>query len=181
MEKGENSSPFLFMGKGRKVKCAVTGMEGYSSEFYHAPNKKWYKDKETYLAWKRNSEARKESIEYFFTVFLGYPLGEGVVFPTYLLRRLKEYESYYGYETLLQCMKENAADILKATCNKNFLSDTQKISYICAILNQRINETKKREKSQTTYLSTAYEPAEEVLDLETKHQEKDIRRWLDDD
>ena len=81
----------------RIVKCTVTVETGTSSNFYKAPNKKWYRNEETYLNWRAESEARKKVIEWLLTEILGYSLGEGVIFPTLLVRRIKEYEKSYGY------------------------------------------------------------------------------------
>lgn len=164
----------------RIVKCTVTGEKGTSSNFYKAPNKKWYRNEETYLNWRAESEARKKVIEWFFTEILGYSLGEGVIFPTLLVRRIKEYEKSYGYQTLLKCCQESSADILRAVNRKDFSNDNSKIAYVFAIINSRINETKRKEQ-QIQFVTTPSETPEEMHDLQTQHKERDIRRWLDDD
>lgn len=172
--------PFLLCMAERIVKCVVTGEKGPSSSFYKAPNKKWYRDEKTYQNWCAESNARKKVIEWFFTEVLGYSLGEGVIFPTLLVKRIKEYEKSYGYQTLLRCCQESSAEILRAVRNKKFSNDNGKIAYVFAIINSRINETKRKEK-QAQLITRPSEVPEEVHDLQTKHKERDIRRWLDDD
>lgn len=97
-----------------------------------------------------------------------------------LTRRMKRYESY-GYETLLSCLKQYAETISRALERKQLPDDTRKINYLFAIVDSHINETKRTEtREKMTRASYLPEP-EAIRDLETQHQEKDIRRWLDDD
>lgn len=97
-----------------------------------------------------------------------------------LTRRMKCYESY-GYETLLSCLKQYAETISRALERKQLPDDTRKINYLFAIIDSHINETKRAEtREKMTRASYLPEP-EAIRDLETQHQEKDIRRWLDDD
>lgn len=165
----------------RIVKCVVTGEKGPSSSFYKAPNQKWYRNEETYLNWCAESEARKKVIDWFFTEVLGYSLGEGVIFPTLLVRRIKEYEKSYGYQTLWKCCSDSSKDILRAVGRKEFSNDNGKIAYVFAIINSRINETKRKQQRADRVNVIHYEVPEESYELETKHKERDVRRWLDDD
>lgn len=150
-----------------------------SENFYHAPNRKWYRDEETYQKWQASDNARKAAIELVFTRFLGYPLGEGVKFPTFLSRKVREYEKAYGYEVLLHCLQENAVRIEKSLQWKDFPTDNAKLSYLFAIVDSYINGTKRRAVGpapQTKHLG----PLDEIHELSVKHKERDVRKWLDD-
>jgi hypothetical protein len=161
----------------RKVQCVVTGEKGAPDDFYRAPNNKWYKSKEVYLKWKQNDDLRRQAINYFCVEFLNYQ--PGCIFPTLLARRVKEYESGYGYAVLIQCMKEQHDRIQLALSRKVFESDYHRMNYTFAIINQHINETYHHQKQSKKATAPTAVP-EEMHNLETKHTERDVRRWLDD-
>lgn len=150
-----------------------------SESFYRAPNRKWYRDEETYQKWQASDNARRAAIELVFTRFLGYPLGEGVKFPTLLSRKVQGYEKAYGYEILLQCLQENAVRIEEALQWKDLPTDNAKLSYLFAIVDSYINGTKRRASIPVSQTKRPG-PPDEIHELSVKHKERDVRKWLDD-
>ena len=166
----------------RRVKCRVTGQIGDSSCFYRAPNGYYYKSEELYLEMVQKETVRKNLIRYISLEFL--ELTEGMKIPGFLLKKIKEYETPYGYSLLLSYLKENHELISRSLARISFSNDVRKIQYLFAIVDGNINTYYKKEKERLAKIEKAKETKVDMPSIEispVKHKEKDIRGWLDDD
>lgn len=164
----------------RKVKCQITKEYGTSDSFYKAPNGKYYKSQELYETWNKEKIDRADFLDMFASEFLGYETGQ--VFPTVLCKRLKELE-FYGFDVINQTVKKCRSSIGYAITHKEFANENAKISYIFAIIKNNINDiyrqvTKKRNEPRPEYY---IDETVDIENIQTKHKEKDIRKWLEDD
>jgi len=149
---------------GRKVKCQVTKELGDSSEFYKAPNGKYYKTEEIYNHWKHESDDRKECIN-LICEYGNYKNGEYA--PTYLNKMIAEFGKRAGYDVLLETIKECDETFRWANENKEFNSEMSRLFYYKAIIGNKIVDVYKRHerlKTQEKWISAA--PTEELVDIE---------------
>lgn len=166
----------------RQCKCQITGEVGTTDTFYKADNGKYYKSKEVYDIWNKENENRKKVIEKFAVDFLDYKPGQ--VFPTVLTKKLKELE-FYGYDVINKTIEKTYNSIQYAIQHKEFINDVGKISYIFGIIKNNINEVYKQtvqqemEKKNETVCEIDNEV--DIDNIQTKHKEKNIRKWLEDD
>jgi hypothetical protein len=169
----------------RTVKCQITGESGTSDIFYKAPNGKYYKSKELYDAWEQEKSNRQDIIELIATEFLGYV--EGKVFPTFLVRKLKELE-FYGYAVIKLTIERCKNSIDYAIQTKEFKNDNAKTSYIFAIIKNNINDVYKecQQKEKTAQKQSKQTDSFETIDEEilmnigSKCRAKDIGEFLED-
>lgn len=127
---------------GRRVKCQVTGEYGNSDDFVKVGSK-YYKSQEVYDEFQRESELRRKIIHVISVDILGYESGQ--VFPTILVRRLKEL-NFYPNEVILETVQNLQDSLLWAMQNKDFRSDVNRIEYIFAAIKNHINDVYKRYK-----------------------------------
>ncbi len=164
----------------RRCKCQVTGEEGTTDIFYKAENGKYYKSKEVYEVWNKENEDRKKVIEKFAVDFLDYKPGQ--VFPTVLMKKLKELE-FYGYDVINQTIDKTYNSILYAIQHKEFKNDVGKISYIFAIIKNNINDVYRQAVQGEKKKENLYEidNSVDIDNIQTNHKEKNIKKWLEDD
>lgn len=164
----------------RRCKCQVTGEEGTTDVFYKAENGKYYKSKEVYEVWNKENEDRKKVIEKFAVDFLNYKPGQ--VFPTVLMKKLKELE-FYGYDVINQTIDKSYHSILYAIQHKEFKNDVGKISYIFAIIKNNINDVYRQTVQDEKKKKNPYEidNSVDIDNIQTNHKEKNIKKWLEDD
>lgn len=166
----------------RQCKCQIAGEVGTTGTFYKADNGKYYKSKEVYDIWNKENENRKKVIEKFAIDFLDYKPGQ--VFPTVLTKKLKELE-FYGYDVINKTIEKTYNSIQYAIQHKEFINDVGKISYIFGIIKNNINDVYKqtvqqeREKKNETVCEIDNEV--DIDNIQTKHKEKNIKKWLEDD
>ena len=113
------------MAKEPTVKCMATGVQGPRSQFYKAPNNRYFQSEAVYQAWlagRRKEKAKKnkpapqkkpgrtmESYKKLCSTiadFIGYDPENGQPMPTIVFRRLKELD-FYSDEIIQQTMDEN--------------------------------------------------------------------------
>lgn len=164
----------------RRCKCQVTEEEGTTDVFYKAENGKYYKSKEVYEVWNKENEDRKKVIEKFAVDFLDYKPGQ--VFPTVLMKKLKELE-FYGYDVINQTIDKTYNSILYAIQHKEFKNDVGKISYIFAIIKNNINDVYRQTVQDEKKKENLYEidNSVDIDNIQTNHKEKNIKKWLEDD
>lgn len=126
---------------GRKVKCQVTKEIGDSSEFFKAPNGKYYKTEEVYNHWKRESDDRKRCIE-LICDYANYKNGD--LAPTYLNKMISDFGNKVGYDVLLDTIKECEKEFLWANANKEFNNEMGRMFYYKAIIGNRVVDVYKR-------------------------------------
>lgn len=118
----------------RKVKCKITGEVGTNETFVKIGNY-YYKSQYVYDEYHREKEERKQLIDYVCRTFLGY--SEGQPFPTVLTKKLNEL-SFYDNAVILETFKLCEKEILYWLDRKDFSGDYGKVSYIFAIINNKI-------------------------------------------
>lgn len=154
------------MAKEPTVKCMATGVTGPRSQFYKAPNNRYFQSEAVYQAWlagRRRERAKKNkpapqkkpgrTMESYKKLcdtianFIGYDPENGQPMPTIVFRRLKELE-FYSDEIIQQTMDENASSIQWAMQNKQFTDDAGKASYLMAIVRNKVAAVYRREKDK---------------------------------
>lgn len=169
---------------GRKCKCQITGEWGNTDTYYKAPNNKYYKSQEIYEAWVRNNKSRKIVLQRFATDFLDYKPGQ--IFPTLLVKKLKELE-FYGYDVINKTIDKSYDAIQRALSSISFDNDIGKISYIFAIIKNNINDVYKAVSAENKRAADEKVPCYDFFDMpniesiQTKHKEKNIKKWLEED
>lgn len=164
----------------RKVKCQITKEWGTSETFYKAPNGKYYKSQKLYEVWLKEKTDRENFLNMFACEFLGYKSGQ--VFPTILCKRLQELE-FYGFDVINKTVQKCSSSIEYALTHKNFVNEGIKISYIFAIIKNNINDVYKQVVKEDNIPKTEHyiDDTVDIEDIQTKHKEKDITKWLEDD
>lgn len=131
---------------GRKVKCKITGEYGTSDDFVKI-GQHYYKSQEIYDKHCEEQKYREKIVSLFCEDFLKYQVGQPC--PTFLFKKLKEL-NFYSNEIILKTIEQNYSTIKYYSENKEFRNDVQKISYIFAIINNRISEVYKTEERKKT-------------------------------
>ena len=164
----------------RKVKCQITKEWGMSDVFYKAPNGKYYKSQKLYEVWLKEKTDRAEFLDMFASEYLGYEKGQ--VFPTVLCKRLQELE-FYGFDVINQTVKKCHSSIEYALTHKDFANENGKISYIFAIIKNNINDVYKQtvKEDNAPKVEHYVDETVDIENIQTKHKEKDITKWLEDD
>jgi len=140
--------------KKRKVKCHATGVGLSNIDAYKAPDGHWYKDETTYTAYIKGKKSAKPSKpkapkhkqSYWDAVNIigGYlNLMDGEPFPTYLLKKFKEF-AYYDDDVLLETVMQCKNSLDWAMKAKHFNGMINKVNYIMAVLSNHISEVNKQ-------------------------------------
>jgi hypothetical protein len=165
----------------RQVKLVDTGEMSTNDVAFRAPNKKYFSSEEAYIKWKTNVEYKNKCIDKMFEI-MGY--NPKMVLPTYFFKLLKKYEDGVGYEAVYNTMVSQTKSIVWALQNKNFGSETAKVLYIMAIIDNNVmDEYKKfvKEKRENNGLKTEIINIEDI-NLQTKKQSvTNISKWLEDE
>lgn len=166
---------------GRKCKLQDTGETGDTSTAYKAPDKKYYSSKEAYEKIAINSENRMKCISKLMDI-LGYK--QGMKLPTITYKKIKEYE-VYGYDVLYETILRQEKSIQWALTNKQFTSETSKISYIMAILQNNVMDSYKDKVALEKAMNKSLkQDTNSILDLDiggTKKQSNDVSNLLGGD
>lgn len=142
---------------------------------------KYYSSKEAYdnmIAQKKN---RQQCIDEMYEV-LGYQ--SFMKIPTFFYKKLSEWEPY-GYDVVLDCICTNESSIEWALNNKEFKQETAKIMYICAIIENHINDSLKAKKNKVK--QEQKEKMVDVVDIDLnihrdiRQKTKDISKFLEED
>ena len=115
----------------RRVKLQDTGEYSTSDVAYRAPNKKYYSSKEAFVNREKAKNYRQQCIEKLQNI-MGYQ--PGMKLPTLAYKKINEYERPYGFDVLLETMNSQESSMLWAIKNKNFTSETGKVMYLFAII-----------------------------------------------
>lgn len=165
----------------RSVKCALSGEVG-TSDLFIKIGTKYYKSQEIYDEYKLKANLHKKIVDVIVNDFMNYQSGQ--IFPTILTKKLKELE-FYPNEVILKTIEKNHDTIQYWMNTKDFSNDIGKISYIFAIIKGNINDIYKEWKSDTVLENKMNKiDTSLIIDLiitENKHEEKDLRKWLEDD
>lgn len=165
----------------RKVKCVDTGELSTSDLAYKAPNGKYFSSEANYKQWEENKTYRLKCIDKMYEI-MGYK--PKMILPTYFFKKLKDFEGV-GYLALYNTMITQSKSIDWALKNKDFGSETAKVMYIVAILNNNVmDEYKKivKEKREANRKINTIMPDEFVMDLPVEQKKSvDISRWVEDE
>lgn len=126
----------------RQVNIIDTGQKGWSDESYKAPNGKYYSSEEAFLNRQKKISLKNQCIDRLMELLDYKP---GMKLPTLTYKRIAEYEQPYGYDVLLDTINAQEDAIRWALKNKMFGSETAKIMYIFAIIqNNAMTEFQKK-------------------------------------
>jgi hypothetical protein len=164
----------------RQCKCCVTQEIGTTDTFIKI-NGKYYKNQEVYDADHKRKEDYRKLIDYISYELLGY--GDGNSFPPSLPKKLKDL-SFYDYDVILRTFQKCHDDILYSFDHKEFKNEYNKISYMFAIIKDKIGDVYKecqRQQQQETQMKKTEIECSDISNLGTKTAGKDISGFLDDD
>lgn len=139
---------------------------------------KYYTSEAAYKQFELNKEYRQKCVEAMYSL-LDYKAFMKI--PTFFFKKLSEWEPY-GFNVVLDCIQTNSKAIDWALKNKNFNSESSKIMYICAIIENHINESLKK----ILALSKIKEDVKEdvfIFDVDIsnlKQKTKDISKFLEE-
>lgn len=126
---------------GRKVKCQVTKEVGDASEFFKAPNGKYYKTEQIYNKWRHEAEDRRQCID-LICEYANYKSIEYA--PSFLNKMLSDFGKKVGYDVLLETIQECENDFLWANSNRDFNNEMGRMFYFKAIIGNHIVDVYKR-------------------------------------
>ena len=165
----------------RQVNIIDTGQKGWSDESYKAPNGKYYSSEEAFLNRIKKVSLKNQCIDRLMELLDYQP---GMKLPTYTYKKIKEYEKPYGYDVLLNTINAQEDSIKWALKNKDFGSETAKIMYIFAIIqNNAMTEFQKKvrleraKREQEKTLKTVEDL--DMTPVEVEHK-KDVSSLLGD-
>lgn len=164
----------------RKCKCHITGEEGTTDTFIKI-GKFYYKNQAVYDADQKRKEDYKTLVDYICREFLGY--GNGQPFPTSLPKKIEEL-AYFDYEVILETFQECSQEIHYWLEHKQFNGEYGKISYMFAIVKDKIadvNVALNRKKKQESQVTQTKIECGDISSLGTKRRGKDISSFLDED
>lgn len=131
-------------------------------------------------------EKRKELISYVVEEFLDYE--EGMVFPTFIHRAVKDLSTFYTYPMMKEAIKRGEESIRWAMENRDFEDDTRKLQYIMAVCKGNINNVYKEWKQAEEFSKNKAQKNEEVamFEVETvkyrsRKSTKDISAFLSEE
>lgn len=164
---------------GRKVKCQDTGEYSTNDVAYKASNGKYYSSKDAYMNIKTNNEYRIKCIDEIMKI-LNYK--EGMKLPTVTYKKLSEYE-IYGFDVLLDTINSQHDAFVWALKNKTFNSETSKIFYLFAIIQNNIMESYKKKaiEEKQKVEEKRNELIVEDINVGTNQRSKNVSKLLGDD
>ena len=126
----------------RRVRCQITKEYGTSDTFVKIGTK-YYKSQEIYDKHHAEQKLQTQIVETIAYDFLGYEKGQEI--PTVMFRKLKELD-FYSKEVIIETLSEISDAVHYWMENKQFDSDFGRISYIFAIIKNKINDVYKVHK-----------------------------------
>lgn len=120
----------------RRVKCRDTGEYSTSDVAYKAPDGKYYSSEAAYSSSVIQKESRSQCIELWYEL-LQYQAWQKM--PSLVFSKLKSWEPY-GYDVVYATMNGERQRINWALVNKQFKNDSQCIAYLCAIIENNLND-----------------------------------------
>ena len=110
---------------------------------YKAPNGFYYSSEDAYLAAKKIDEQRKRCIDYIYSVM---EYESFMKLPSIFFKKLKDWTPY-GYDVIYSAMMLADNSIRQAILTKEFVDEQGKISYISAIIQNKLNDAYKASKT----------------------------------
>lgn len=130
------------------VKCQDTGEKieknlAFKVEKMNSSGKmsaKYYSSEEAYNKIVENKKYKEQCIDLFYEI-LEYK--SFMKIPTFFYKKLSEWEPY-GYKVVLTCIEDNVDSLRWAIANKEFSQESGKIMYMCAIVENHMNDALKK-------------------------------------
>lgn len=142
---------------------------------------KYYTSKEAYEKWESNKIYRQKCIDLMYEI-LQYK--EFMKLPGFFWKKLSSWESY-EYKVVYRCMQNNYKNMCWAIINKDFGSETGKVMYLSAIIENNLNDALKEINAENKlYTSAKNDDIADMIDLDVigkKQSKKDISRFLEDE
>lgn len=165
---------------GRQVKLVDTGEMSNSDISFRAPNKKYFSSEEAYIKWNTNKEYRNKCIDKMFEIMDYKP---NMILPTYFFKKLKDFEGV-GYEAAYNTMISQAKSMEWALKNKDFGSETAKVMYIMAIINNNVMDEYKKIVKERRKNNGVKAEIINIEDISLRHKKQsvtNISKWLEDE
>lgn len=160
---------------GYRVKCQVTEVYGDSDNFYKARDGKYYQSKEIYKQHRREQLAYKKANDILMDVL------KLKTYPPVLGKFIKELHENHSYEVIYLTVCDVKSNIEYALHNKKFNNDYAMLSYVNAILKNRVNEIENIYQNRKHSSTPKIEIDEDVFENQRKntHKKRDISKWLE--
>ncbi len=128
----------------RRVKLQDTGeiVSKRTPGIYQAPNKKYYSSEDAYLFIDLENTNRDKCVDLMYD-FMNYD--KKMKINTLFFKRLAEWHEGYPYNVIFNAMTMSAKGIEYANQSKEFISESGKLSYFMAIIQNNLNEALKLE------------------------------------
>ena len=127
-----------------------------------------------------DKQYREKAIE-LIRNYMGYYKPE-MKLPTLTYKKIQDYKEPIGYDVLCYTLINVERDITWALTNKNFNSETAKIMYLFAIVQNHYMEEYRKKVAEKRKSYSETDPNEMITnDKNRKQNIKDIRKWLDED
>lgn len=165
---------------GRQVKLHDTGLMGDSSVNFKSPSGKYYTTKDAYLKVEKNKKNRQLCINKMYDLM---DYASKMILPTYFYKKLKEYDGI-GYESVLAAMYSQEKNIRWALANKQLGSETAKVMYTMAIIDNNVMDEYKRIVREEREIKREDSVDTVVDDMDISNnatkKTKDISKWVED-
>lgn len=170
---------------GRLVNCFDTGGKidrdkAYIQELAHN-KKRFWSSHAAYETWVKDNDAREACIETLKEI-LGYDQAQ-MKLPTLTYKKIAEY-AVYGFDVLLNTINRQTQAFHWALTNKQFNSETAKVQYFFAIINNNIMDEYKLKKNNQKTKEVQEKQAEYLEDIQIvnrKQSSTNISQWLGED
>lgn len=162
----------------RRVKCQDTGEYSTSDVAYKAENGKYYSSQAAYSLLLEQKEDRQRCVDLMFEV-LNYQ--SWMKLPTFFFSKLKTWEPY-GYKVVYDTINGVRQNIEWALQNKRFADESKCVVYVCAIIENHLNDYYKLHKreQQAENKSNRLEIDASTEFIPTQRTRKDISSLLGD-
>ena len=167
-----------------QVKCIDTGEKMEKTEAYclnvNGKNK-YYSSKEGYEKFVFTNHHKNKCVD-IIREMMGYVLPQ-MKLPTFTYRKIEEYREL-GFDVLYNTLNAQRSNIEWALINKDFGSETAKVMYIFAIVqNNFMEEYRKKETLQKMAAreKISAEDPNEPVESERRQAVKDLSSFLDDE
>lgn len=178
--------------QNRIVKCKVTGEQGSSLNFYRSESGEYFKSEEVYHEYRAEVDAYNKVKKIIDEELVGYD--PNLPYNSLTPRNLTKLKDY-SYQVILETVKRNKSEILRAVNKKTFKDSSAKCTYIFAIIKSRAidvkreldNERKMRKKTEQKLTEESLadklmvEALNASLDNNQQHSTKDISAFLSEE
>lgn len=143
---------------------------------YKAPNGYYYSSEEAYQEATKQKKMREECIKYMYDL-MGYKTS--MKMPTIFFKKLKEWESY-GYSVIYKAMCLAETSLVNTLQHKEFKNESNKVSYISAVIANQLNDALKIEKRKIIIDHDLPEILTDDLNsIGIRHNDKSVRGLIE--